>query len=264
MFKPYLAVKNAPFPLRRFDSGTSLDISKDGGAVAAASNAPVETPAASGVYYNELTAVEMGADHIAYFGSAGDARSDGFLVTEPALDSGVAQAGGAASITLRAGYGGTAGTNCMIEIVRGTGKDQQPRVGTAYDSGTKVLSVRPDWTVVPDATSVYLLTPLPKVNPMQLDGNFTALQYLSEFWDNAYRTGTFGTGSTTTVLVNDLSGLGSNALVDAVILCLDGSNERIMRAISGYVDGSGQITLAKPLPTAPTNGQRFAVFGYAG
>lgn len=263
MKKPYAIIKNAPYPLRRFDTGASLDISKDGGAFAAATNAPTETPAAGGVYFNELTAIEMSADLIAYKGSTGDVRSDGFLVPEPAFDSGVAQAGSTTTITLRSGYAGTAAVGCLIEVVRGTGSEQQPRLITAYDSGTKVATVRPDWSTAPDNTSVYKITPLDKGNPMQLDGSAIALQYQSEFWRIAIKASTFITGSTQTILQTAYTGAGINPNRCA-IMCLDGPNEGFCKPITAYNESTGEITISPGFDTAPANGERFSIFGVTG
>ena len=260
MFKPYAIIKNAPFMLRRFDTGTVLNLSKDGGAQALATNLPALT---NGLYVNELTALEMSADHIYYFGNAGDDRSDGALIPEPAFDSGVAQAGTTTTITLRAGYAGTAAVGCLIEIVRGTGSAQQPRLITAYDTGTKVATVRPDWSTAPDNTTVYKITPLDKSNPMHLDGSAIALQLQSEFWRIAIKTSTFITGSTQTILQTAYTGAGINPNRCA-IMCLDGPNEGFCKPITAYDESTGQITISPGFDTAPSNGERFSIFGVTG
>lgn len=263
MHGPYRVIRNAPYQLRRWDTTNSLAIAKDGNAEAVATNTPTETPGGSSVWSNELTVSEMTADFIMCRGSDPQ-RSDVFLIPEPAFDSGVAQAGAATTITLRAGAPSFGLTNTMIEIVRGTGKDQQPRLITAYDTTTKVATVRPDWSTNPDNTSVYIVTNLAKVNPMQNDGSSAALQYQAEFWGTAYRTGVFAASCTTTVLQTNLTGIGTNALIGAVVMCLDVSNIGICRPIIAYDTATGQITVNPAFPTAPSNLQRFAVFGYAG
>jgi hypothetical protein len=70
--------------------------------------------------------------------------------------TGTAQAGGAATITLAAGDTGTdvAYAKTQIYITGGTGSGQQ-RTGDGYVPGTKVMTVTPAWTTVPDATSTY-------------------------------------------------------------------------------------------------------------
>lgn len=263
MHKPYAIIKNAPYMLRRYDTSNNLAIAVDGGAEAPATNTPTETPGSSLVWSGELTVAEMSGDFIMARGSNPPA-SDVLLIPEPAFDSGVAQAGTSTTITLRAGAPSFGLTNTMIEIVRGTGKDQQPRLITDYNTTTKVATVRPDWSTTPDNTSVYIVTTLNKVNTMQLDGSSAALQYLSEFWRTAYRTGVFASGCTTTVLQSNLSGVGTNGLVGAVVMCLDVSNIGLCRPITAYDTTTGQITVNPAFPTAPSNLQRFAVFGYAG
>lgn len=265
MHGPYRVIRNAPFPLRRFDGGTTLTVSKDGGAFTAAGSAPVETPAGSGIYFNQLSAAEMTADHVAYKGTTGGALSDGFLIPEPAFDSGVAQAGAATTITLRAAAPsfGLAGT--IIEIVRGTGKDSTPRVITAYDTTTKIATVRPDWSTTPDNTSVYRVYQQDKVNVMTIDGLTFPAQAMSEFWAAAYKTGgTVQTGSTTSIIKTNFTGYGVNQIVGSVFFPLGTNDYGIMRKITAYNQTSGDITVYPAYAAVPTNGDRFAVFGLTG
>lgn len=264
MYGPYRVIRNAPFDLRRRDSGTTLNLSKDGAALAAATNTPAETPAASGIYYNQLTATEMTADNIAYKGTAATSLSDGFLIPEPAFDSGVAQSGGTALITLRAAAPSYSLAGCMIEIVRGTGKDQQQRIITAYDTTSKQATVRPDFSTTPDSTSVYIVTYLPKNNMMSADGLTYPVQALAEFWTAAYKTGTVATGSTTTVIKSDFTAYGADQIVGAVVMPLTTNDYGWMRKITAYNQTSGDITVYPPFAAALTNGERFAVFGTTG
>jgi hypothetical protein len=73
-----------------------------------------------------------------------------------ALETGTAQAGGASSITLRAGA--SAVTDYYMDqavfILSGTGAGQTNRI-TAYDGTTKVATVGTTWATQPDNTSVY-------------------------------------------------------------------------------------------------------------
>lgn len=72
-----------------------------------------------------------------------------------ATDSaGTAQAGAAGTITLAVGAPATDLTGFVIETIAGTGPGQR-RVITAYNTATKLASIYPNWTVVPDATSTY-------------------------------------------------------------------------------------------------------------
>lgn len=76
------------------------------------------------------------------------------LTTLAADSSGTAQAGAAGTITLAAGAPATDLTGFVIETTGGTGPGQT-RIITAYNTGTKVATIYPNWTVVPDATTTY-------------------------------------------------------------------------------------------------------------
>lgn len=264
MYGPYRIIRNAPFDLRRFDIGTTLSLSKDGGATAASTNAPVETPAASGIFYNVLTATEMSADHVAYIGQAGDVRSDGFLIPEPCFDSGVAQSGSTTNIRLRAGAPSFSLVGSQIEIVRGTGKDSRPRFIAAYDTTTKDVTPRPDFGTAPDNTSVYIVKHLTDVNVFRIDGVEYAAQVMAELYNLGYITSTFNSGSTTTSLKTNMTGRGTDQLKSMAIVYLGAANSGIMRGITTYDTATGDIGIWPPLATAPVAGERFAVLGTVG
>ena len=264
MHGPYRVIRNAPYPLRRKDSGTTLNLSKDGGALAAATNTPAETPAASGIYYNELTATEMSCDHLFYKGNAGASFDTGTLVPEPAFDSGVAQGGSSTTITLRAAGPSFGLVGTMVEIVRGTGKDSTPRMITDYDTTTKVATVRPDWSTTPDNTSVYIVFWNPKVNVMQIDGAAFPAQALSELYLKNYKTGTISSGSTTTVIKTTLTGYGTSAFVGSFFMCAGTTNYGLIRPIVGYNTSTGDITVFPAFPSAPLNTEGAVVLGAGG
>lgn len=48
---------------------------------------------------------------------------------------------------------------CTVEIVAGTGAGQGPRFATAYNGVSKVMSITPEWMVIPDNTSRVLVRP---------------------------------------------------------------------------------------------------------
>lgn len=77
------------------------------------------------------------------------------------VDSGLAQAGAASTITLRAGSSATTDfyVGGEVVILAGTGAGQN-RVVSAYNGGTKVATVASAWATNPDATSVYVLLPI--------------------------------------------------------------------------------------------------------
>jgi hypothetical protein len=81
------------------------------------------------------------------------------------LEAGTAQAGGVATITLDAGASAISNTykNNFIMITGGTGLGQT-RLISAYNGGTKVATILPNWTTTPDATSVYQVLPAARVD----------------------------------------------------------------------------------------------------
>lgn len=264
MYGPYRVIRNAPFPLRRFDSGTTLNLFKDGGASAPATATPAETPAASGVFYGILTAAEMTADHICYQGTAGDAQSDGFLIPEPCHDSGVAQAGGASTITLRAAAPSVTLVGTKIEIVRGTGYNQAPRFVTAYDTGTKVATVYPPWAIVPDNTSVYIDTDCDLSDIRAMDGNSTVATLIRKLYANGVKTSTFASGSSTSLMKTSFTGLGAEQVVGSAFACMGATNNGIMRSIIDYDTATGDITVAPAYASAPSAGEECWILGLTG
>lgn len=78
------------------------------------------------------------------------------LTTLAADSAGTAQAGAAGTITLAVAAPATDLTGFVIETTGGTGgAPVQTRVITAYNTATKLATVYPNWTVVPDATTTY-------------------------------------------------------------------------------------------------------------
>lgn len=78
------------------------------------------------------------------------------------VNEGEAMAGGAATITLNtlASAQDQLYRGQMVFLVAGTGADQA-RMIVDYDGTTKIATVDSDWTVQPDATSVYAMEPWP-------------------------------------------------------------------------------------------------------
>lgn len=264
MLAPYRVIRNAPYPLYRRDSGTTLNLSKDGGALAAATNTPAETPAASGIYYGLLTATEMTADIIAYKGAAGNDLSDGFLIPEPAFDSGVAQSGTTTNIRLRAGAPSNDLSGMMLEIVRGTGSGQRPRLISAYDTTNKDVTPRPDFGTAPDNTSVYIIRFPDPSDVMRIDGSTFPAAVLNDMYSAAVKAGTVASGSTTSVIKTSLTGYGTRNFVDCVLQLLGTANYGLMRRIIDYNSVTGDITVYPPFASAPAAADRCYVFGTVG
>jgi hypothetical protein len=99
---------------------------------------------------------------------ATDASSEFMIIANdvPAiLEAGTAQAGGAATITLDTNASATTDIykNNYIMITAGVGIGQTRLIG-AYNGGTKVVTVIPNWTTNPDNTSVYQILPAARVD----------------------------------------------------------------------------------------------------
>jgi len=264
MYRPYAVIKNATYTLRRKDTGTTLNISKDGGAFAAAAGTPVETPASSGIFVNTLAAIEMECDHLFYKGNAGNSFSDGVLIPEPAFDSGILQAASSNTATLRPSAPSADLTGLLIEIVRGTGKDQRPRVIMSYDGTSKVATVRPNWSTTPSTDSIYIVTYPDQSNLIMIDGSLYSPEALSQFWNASIKGGTVGPGSSASVIQTDMTGYGAQQLKGAVLQCLGANNYGICRAIQSYNSSTGEFTVFPAFASAPTAGDAIQAFGTTG
>lgn len=98
--------------------------------------------------------VTANADQIAGSGAAATLLAALYAAAE----NGTAQAGGASSITLRAGASAVNDSFAAqaVWILSGTGANQTNRI-TAYNGTTKVATVATAWVTVPDNTSVYVV-----------------------------------------------------------------------------------------------------------
>lgn len=78
------------------------------------------------------------------------------------MDSGIAQAGAASTITLNSSSSAVTDyyVGAEVYIVGNTGAGQAPRVITAYNGSTFVATLASAWATNPDSTSVYLLLPI--------------------------------------------------------------------------------------------------------
>jgi hypothetical protein len=87
------------------------------------------------------------------------------------LEAGTAQAGAAGSITFDAGASAINDTykNNSVMITGGTGLGQCRLIG-GYTGSTKVATVIPNWTTNPDATSVYQVLPMARVDVAGVSG----------------------------------------------------------------------------------------------
>jgi hypothetical protein len=83
----------------------------------------------------------------------------------PFIREGSAQAGGASTITLDSGASATDNTyqDALVRIVSGTGAGQSRSI-QSYVGATKVATVFPAWTTVPDSSSQFVLTAFGQVD----------------------------------------------------------------------------------------------------
>ena len=71
-------------------------------------------------------------------------------------------------------------------------------------------------------------------------------------------------GASTTVFITTLVGLGADQILKCMVAFTSGALQSVSRPITGYVTGTGAITVTDPLPTAPANGVGIKVLGYYG
>lgn len=277
MLGTYRVIKNAPFDLRWFSvstggvvvtggTGPGATLSQDGGAFAASTNTPAETPASSGLWLLALTVAEMGCDRLDIKATYTGPRTPEplTLFTEPCLDAGVIQTSTTTSTTLRAAAPSTGLQGMIIEIVRGTGSGQRPRMISSYNTTTKVMVPRPDWSTAPDNTSVYIVRFPTPADTIRFDGNEFGPEALSELYSLGYMTSTFLAGCTNSVLQTNMTGKGTEQLLNSVLFCLGVTNTGIMKTITDYNTTTGQITVYPPFAAAPSATERFAVLGTVG
>ena len=189
--KPYKGLEfEFIFPI--FDTNGALvtgaasfveEVSIDGAAFAACSNAASEISGAEGMYKLTLTAAEMNGAVIAVVVKSDQATTPiVFYTSTDVLERGTAQAGGGNNeIILRSGPRLITGDgffdNMWVAIIDGTGEGQKRLItSTAYNSGTTTTcTLERDWGTNPDATSVYEIY-MDDIDTISADGSgFTAL-----------------------------------------------------------------------------------------
>lgn len=269
---PERIIKNATYTLKFVNidtdgavlgspSGFASTISKDQAAAASTSGSASEVIATSGMCALSLTATEMSGDHMDVFitqSTSGALTPRAFtLIPEAAIDSGVAQAGAASTITLRASASSTNDyyVGYIIEPVRGTGSAQKARYITAYNGTSKVATVQPAWDTQPDNTTVYKI----------FEPEFGLID-LVKFWNAAIREATVSS-STDTVISTDLTGLGDDALKTAAVMVMrasDGSLRGRVKKCTAYDSSAGDITIEEAFASNLVSGDKILVFGIIG
>lgn len=141
-----------------FTPGTNINIGKDGAALVAPSSAPVESPAASGVYKLVLTATEMDAAIIAVKITHASAKQAMFYIyTEDIhdyVDATVVSNAGNTATTFQTDLTETTtdhwANGPFVQMTSGLLSGQVRKI-TAYDGTTKFLTVTTAFTGTPAA-----------------------------------------------------------------------------------------------------------------
>jgi hypothetical protein len=141
------------------------EISKDNGSYADCAEEATTATGANGTAYITLS----GAETDCGFAMLAAKVASGPKATLVALairrlvilEAGTAQSGAAGSLTLATGAPLFDITGCFIKTTGGTGgggtggENNQARKITAYNSGTKLATVTPNWETTPDGTTTY-------------------------------------------------------------------------------------------------------------
>jgi hypothetical protein len=102
-----------------------------------------------------------------------------------ALTSGVAQGGGASTITLASSSSAVSGyyNQYYVRIAGGTGTMNEVKQVMSYDGTTFIATVDSAWTTPPDGTTQYVIQE--GTQPFVLDGSTGSIRYLHFTWSTA-------------------------------------------------------------------------------
>lgn len=141
------------------------EVSKDGAAFADAAEEATTITGSNGMAYITLTGAETDVSILALAAKVTSGPKNTLMTlfprVLPVLENGTAQAGAAGSITLALGAAAYSLVGCIVRTTGGTGgggtggANNQARVITAYDAGTKAATVVPNWETNPDGTTTY-------------------------------------------------------------------------------------------------------------
>lgn len=266
-------------PLNTAITTPDPEISKDGGAFAniAGTFADIGT---TGFWTVDFTSADTACDTLLFQLKHGDAGADfptREIKFEPAIDSGLAQAGTGAQIQLRSGnsLADDQPNGCVVEITAGTGAGQT-RVIIDFVASTEVATLDKDWVTNLDTTSVYIIHP-------RRQGGVTDVGSIVANMADIRNVGGFSSPTTTTgglralCLSNVPSTVVSGASVNGFVSGFSGSTTDFFRfsafsfmsgvlrgrtfQISSYNSGTGAITVFPQMPVAPTNGDEIMLHG---
>lgn len=139
-------------------SGTvTVYLTKDGGTQ---SSTTTVTHEGNGQYTINLSASDLDCGVLTLLPTHADGTGAPITIVTAPWVSGVAQSGGASTITLASGASATDNmyVGLAVHVVSGTGAGQA-RIISSYMGTTKVATVDRTWATNPDATSVYVLLP---------------------------------------------------------------------------------------------------------
>ncbi len=229
----------------------------------------VATDAAKGLYYVELTQVEMdtlGRSRLIY-DSAATAPAEEIIevIPHPFLHDGIAQSGGAGVITLATGASAVDDTynDGYIVLIGGTGAGQARQIAD-YVGATKVVTVDLPWAIQPDATSVYVIEPgsrVPALNTVwdALTANHAAGGSFGEAW-SPIRRGTAQAGGSNTITLDALASAVADFYKGGIVRILSGTGAGQAAIISAYNGTTKVATVGQNWATVPNNSSIFSIF----
>lgn len=277
-------VRNAPyrltFPLKNTAdalvsaaAGLASNVSVESGAFASTGGSVTEI-GASGIYYLDLTALELTSTSSAYvyITSSDSTPFTTEIPFEPALETGEAAAATASSITLRAAASGVDDTynGAQIEIIRGTGLGQS-RTITDYTGSTQIANIDRVWLTNPDTTSVYKVSEVgvkmgadidAHSNMLQINGNQAAAVLLALFSEGMATASSVNDASPSTTSWITASGLVAtdDHYNNAICMFTSGTNIGLTRQIIDWDESLDTMT-TNAFPVAPANGDTFVIYG---
>lgn len=269
----HISHASLPYPVRgaRFTvlipyadgTGSPLDptspdteLSVDGAAFADAAEEVTTISGSNGFSYITLTGAEMNCSALALAAKATGPLTQQLTLFPrilPVLEAGTAQAGSSSSLTLAGSGSWQDLAGCILKTTGGTGgggtggANNQARVITAYNAGTKVATVVPNWETTPNNTTTYevLFTEncqavVQKLSPLgYLVGTSDATGY-----PTGTVTGTIGDVLSATVFTTSIPSGGHQNLRGAALrISNDAGNEWGRRTILDSTSSGGLTTL---------------------
>lgn len=259
------AIKNAPYThLFSLETATTLDLvdapasfanyyilGDDAASQITPASAPARVGTTTGYCELDLTATEFIYDLAGIRVEAGSTNSKiDWIRTEPCIDSGVAQAGTAQTITLRSGVtlSDDQVVGNVIELVRGTGAGQS-RVCVKNVGSSDIVTVDRPWSTNPSSDTVYIIHPYM--------GAVTNGGIIASSVSDSTPTATEFDGATGLSATNDFYN-------NCTIVFTSGTLQGIMCRVTDYVGATRTFTIStqpSPLPSAPADGDYFLIVG---